>query len=48
MEHDIVYYIVAAALLIVGYGGYAILEIIEEKRHESKQEKKHEDSKNKF
>ena len=35
MEHDIIYYIVAAVLLIAGYGGYAILEIIEEKRHEN-------------
>lgn len=38
MEHDIVYYIVTAVLLIVGYGGYAILEIIEEKRHEDSED----------
>lgn len=39
MEHELIYYIVAAVLLIVGYGGYATLEIIEEKKHEDSKDK---------
>ena len=36
---DIVTIIIAAILLIIGYGGYAYMEIREDKKHEDSEDK---------
>lgn len=39
MEHDLICYILTIVLLVLGYGGYAALEILEDKKHENSKDK---------